>query len=591
MIPLSKSLGFIIYFFWLFYIFSLLIKNFFHCPYPDFLSWDGNLRAITSIKILSSLRFLEFTETLRLILDTPTWPILRNLLQILLYSFTGENGTVDTLLTTGMFFLFLALLPLLYLEYTKNIYLSIFLSFLASIAFILSDSYILYAFSPMLEVQGSIVTLLFIYFFHKYCLNRINFGIPLLFAFLSLLTKYPYGYLLILFLIFFLIIFYPEDVYHLIKFFIDWIKENKIYLISILILFIFFGISFFPFPGKLSFYLRYMFLLGIVFVLFLYLKEDLRVSGKIREISLYFILPMILFIISHPDRVSSTSGTISHTQVDGVFVGSTFIKDWHYYSIFFKTLFFDMPGIEYLGFFLSFIFLSGLAPLFYRSNLSEQSKILDKYPHFLYSIFIISSILGLTLLTPNHQSRHVYHLFPSLVFCSTLILINFIYYIQSNYLKIVRLRDALLPFIFLIFFSPLLFKLYYKLITNFSTTYLCYGGIIDIYNTPLELQQELPGLISANTVLLNGIEENNLNRADVELIFSREAFKQNIRFGIGEKEFLNNSNIYKSSILVSKTCNEDKRKYIKDKTIFYFLREEREIQKQNICITIYSKLP
>ena len=93
----------------------ILEVRFLECPYPDFLSWDGNLRFISSLRMMDALRSWNIFSFLFQLLDSPTWPILRNLFQILSFFIFGFNGTVDTNLTVFTYVLVIGCFPYLYL--------------------------------------------------------------------------------------------------------------------------------------------------------------------------------------------------------------------------------------------------------------------------------------------------------------------------------------------------------------------------------------------------------------------------------------------------------------------------------------------
>ncbi len=589
----------------------LLNKNFLNCPYPDFLSWDGNLRFITTLRIMDSIRNFEVFNLMRLIFDAPTWPTLRNIVQTLVFFIFDRSGEIDVSIT--VFFLFLTSIsfPYIFFKIEKGRF-SLIYSIVGVILLFYSDQYLLYSHSSMLEVQGGFFTLFFIYSFYRFQIRKSGILPVFISLFLTYQTKYPYGYINLFFILLYSVIFFNSEMYQLGIKYTQFIK-NKYIIFTFFILFLFLGVSVLLrdyLPGKISFYLKYFFIINFSWIhsyfIFKCYKEK---SNTTSRILLFLLVPLLLFTILHPDRVGSSIGTISHIQSEGKSVGDTTAHDLNYYLSFFYTLFSDLWNNSYLGlliFVLQLLSFSTILKIFQGiknrnipnhsifsiknllSNIeSNRIKFIKKNPSFLVSFYIFISLFGLTFLTPNHQSRHVFHLYPSLILGSLLYFKDFpLYFKLNNYIT-----KFIIIFRIIIFLSIIYFLSYFMVnlfVNKFSDKYLCFGGIIDIYDTPLFFKKELPPIITENSFLINKIESEHLNKVDTELVFSQISYEKKLLFALTEREYLKNPDTFKAFIVLERNCTESlsliESKY--KSRVF----QTKQVSNINGCITKFIKL-
>lgn len=592
----------------------ILEERFLECPYPEFLSWDGDLRFISSLRMMDALRSWNIFSFFFQLLDSPTWPILRNLFQILSFLIFGINGTVDTNITVFTYILVIGCFPYFYFsQYNKSYSFPFVISSFTSLFLLFySETILLYVFSPMLEIQGSLFTILFLFSFHLFLNNKCTIFYPAIFSFLSYQTKYPYGYIIIFFiLVFFGLTAWKESSAY-IKDFCKIIFSNTYIFFTFLTILSFLISIFFSkiLPGKLPFYLLY---LGIViftcissiFIFNLNKKNKTKLSISLK----YIVLPIVIFTIMHPDRVGSSSGTISHIQAEGKFVGELLEKDINYYLSFFITIYKDLWNHSKIGlFFFSLQLLSLISGII----LLLKSKLrIYFYPSFIYSCFIFISILGLTFLTPNHQARHVFHLYPSLILGSFLYLSEksffqkkIIYTIvtiqshifkffkrnNSNYnIKKIYLKNNSVYYLGIVLFSSLSISSFnFKIKDLFSNVHLCFGGKISIYDIPIFYEKEIENKLHKNTLLINQIDPNHLNKVDTELIFMKSAYKQKIKLALNSKEYNKDPFLYDQIVIAGTDCKyslENLENHLKSKIIVKF-----EIRTDKACLVFMEKV-
>ena len=596
-----------------------LNEKFLECPYIDFLSWDGNLRFITSLRMMDSIRNFDIFNFIKLLLDAPTWPTFRNLIQTFVFFIFDITGKSDTYITVSFLVLTSLSFPIIF-SIPKNNLRSIFYSLLGFLLLFYSNTYLLYSFSSMLEVQGGFFSLLFIYFFYRFQIQKSNIFPVFISLFLTYQTKYPYGYINIFFIFIYYIIFYNSDFYKLLSEYTLFLKNKKI-IFTYIFLFLILGISILLknyLPGKLSFYLKYSFILIFYSINLIFILNNYKVNkSKIMEILIFVVFPILLFTILHPDRVGSSMGTISHIQADGKAVGDTTIHNLSYYISFFYIIYYDIWNNSELGiifFVTQCLSIIKILNIFSNSRFLDKkiqiielskfllikielnrNKFLTKNPSFLYSFYILISLIGLTFLTPNHQSRHVFHLYPILIVSTLLyfknstisfnlknkldknIVLKFIFYSK----KILFILFFLLMFIYL---NNFILNIYNN---KFKDKYLCYGGIIDIYDTPLFFEKELPTLLNENTFLINKIEIEHLNKVDTELVFSKIAYIKRSKLALTEREYLKNPEIYRTIIVAERICSDNQ--IVFENKYNFKLFKITQVSDLNGCITKYIK--
>jgi hypothetical protein len=463
----------------------------------------------------------------------------------------------------------------------------------------------------MLEIQGSLFTILFLFSFHQFLNNRGSIFYPALFGFLSYQTKYPYGYIIIFFiLLFFGFTSWKESFTYIKDFYRTLFSKTYLFFTFLTILSFLISVVFSKaLPGKFPFYLLYLSIVIFTFISSIFIFNlNKRYKTKLSISLKYIVLPIVLFTILHPDRVGSSTGTISHVQAEGKFVGEILVKDINYYLSFFITIYKDIWNQSKIGlFFLAVQFLSlssGLILLF------KNKRKIYFYPSFIYSCFILLSILGLTFLTPNHQARHVFHLYPSLILGSFLHLneksffqkkfkyylvyfhfhfFNFNNKIKSIYgIKKMYVNNNSFFFIGIILFITLSSSVYNKIRDEFSSIHLCFGGKIPIYDIPIFYEKEIENKLSKNTLLINQIDPAHLNKVDTELVFSKAAYKQKTKLALNAREYTKNPDLYEQIVIAGTDCNfslENLENLLKSKIVVI-----SEIRTDKACLVFMEKV-
>ncbi len=497
------------------------------CINKDFLSWDGDLRAIKTIELINHLRNFDLVSYIISILDAPTWPTFRNFIESI-FLFSTNSISIESIpiftMITGILVLVLIAYVCLKLETS---FITKFLILLSSyFSIYISKEFLIYSFSAMLEIQGAFFFLLSIYFLHQFYSEEYK-SVPnlkwklFLSVFLLFQTKYPYGYLFVFSLLIFHLIHYFSDTLffalrYLIYLFYSPKKNYRLFGLSILFLAMLFLPSSFL-KGKVSTYLKYfIFILLILdFTIYLIRQKAELINLKYDRILILFqfiILPILFFVAIHPDRFGSSSGTIAHVQSEGNLVGVEVTKDLAYYSLFVNSLM-DATHIIYLILLISAIFLG-------YKNYKNKKEI-----HFSYlgSFLILLSIFILTFLTGNHQSRHIYHFIPA------------VFLVGLFSFDMIRIEKLKLFFLLLlsIFFG---FKIYdfYKI----SSPNLCFSGKENyIYELPRKVYDLVKekNLLEDGSIILNAINPIHLNKADTELVLEKLAFEKKIKIDFDTK--------------------------------------------------------
>ncbi|MCB1180326.1 MAG: hypothetical protein KDK36_22290, partial [Leptospiraceae bacterium] len=375
---------------------------------------------------------------------------------------------------------------------------------------------------------------------------------PLFFSFLGLyLTKYPYGYIFLVIVSIILLLKFPEEILNILKNYLSELnffsncldrenigKRSLFYLsIIFLLIYIFLPIQFWK--GKSASYIKFIIglFLAIDLVFFVlrrkeYIKE---IRPEIFYLFVYLFLPVIIWTFIHPDRFSSSGGTLKHIQSEGLKVGQVVEKNISYYLFYIRVLFYEIWRFFPIGIFLFFTMAFAFIKGAYTYLKTRKIRF-----YFLNSIFIVFSLLILTFGTPNHQARHTYHLVPLLIFQFPLLV--------SKKRNLLTIGISIIPFILSGYF---LFFLYSK---EFSKSYLCFSGVEKIYEMPLEFEKVLEDKLQSPSFLYNGIEENHLNRADIELIFAKVNSEKNLIFETNKRKFLKQKEKFPVVVSVSREC-------------------------------------
>jgi hypothetical protein len=517
------------------------------CPNKEFLSWDGNLRYIKTLDILEDFQKARYFDFLINIIDTPTWPSFRNLVEFIFFKTTGTHSPETTIYITHFtaIVLVFSILYILYKE-VENSFLFALFTFISFYILYTVKPLLIYSFSAMLEIQGALFLLWSLYNLYRLYSDEsyIEFTTNKLKLFLSIFllfqTKYPYGYMLILSIFIFQFLFFTESsLFFFVRYLsyaIDSFQKNKILISASLLIFLFLFIPESILKGKTKTYIKYIIIIFLMFDFYKYLfnqnKELYNLNfNRWMVLSKWIFLPIILFILIHPDRFGSSSGTIAHVQSEGQMVGVLVEKNLDYYLIFFKTIY------KELMFGLLFCLLLVLS-IFYKIKEKNNISIF-----IVFSSLLLIQILILSLLTANHQERHIYHLFPSLS-----LLIPFLYTQIKGRVKLIYLIS--LSTLFLINWSPI------------QKPNLCFSGKEkEIYFTPRFIYSHFKenNLLNENKIIYNGINPIHLNKSDTEMMIRKLAFEENkeIIFDLKKVKQIQKLN-FNSILFIIDSCDKNK---------------------------------
>ncbi|MEM7179394.1 MAG: hypothetical protein AAF518_00660 [Spirochaetota bacterium] len=512
----------------LYYIYQLFQLD---CPNKDVLTWDADLRYITTLNMMDSLRNGQIFSFLFQIVDSPTWPVLRNLVEIPLFFLFGHSQVLDVYLTYATFVVLILSQGYIIWKNTGMELTFPVLFFASWVTLFLSQPFLAYVFTGMMEVQGALFYTLSLFFLYQYLTTS---QIPakkfllLLFAssFCLFSTKYPYGYIFIFTTVLLLAFLYTESAFlfasrYLIYLFAT-LRRNPRMIFVFLLLVIFLAVPPKYLPGKTKNYIKYAIALFSIWDFFTYVfkqKSQLLNLGYEKFLGLlqWVALPIFAWVLIHPDRFSSSGSTIAHIQTEGHQVGAEIHKGWDYYTIFFRTYLqetFYYPWIAYILFALLVLaFLEGI--YLYKKYRSLSFD-------FVCAFSCIISILGLTFLTPNHQARHIYHLYPAMFLAASLFL----------YRGFVSLPiPAILRLVIYILYSSLLsFPVFAEIEKNFAGRLLCFTGTDrKAYELPRLIETEAKQFLKTNTIVINAINPQHVNKADTELLLNRIAYDRKLK--------------------------------------------------------------
>ncbi|TGK27902.1 hypothetical protein EHQ12_00265 [Leptospira gomenensis] len=554
------------------YFRDLYLKYFEFCPNREFLTWDPDARLTTSIQIAASIRSFDLFEFLRLILDSPTWPVLRNLPEAILIFRFGPGGVPVSLFTFVESILVIAVVPWILFRFMRNgdgvknafpiFTIAAFLFPIVWGGLLLNPGWMHYSFSGMLEIQGGLFFLFVLIAFWD-LLDRENLNPEkdgsqspwFLFTSVNLLfhTKYPYGYIFLFFGVLFLCVFRFRETGELLrKFFLSFglgigsERKRRFRLIPIGASFLLIAISVLLSDniliGKTKAYLRYAAVLSfwIVSTISLwrifYPKRSEKssvivtdVSDKMNGLSASFeeeygaasaglsvwkifwtfcILPIGTWVLLHPDRFSSSGSTIRHAQGAGLLPGQgddslfslTYVREIAENSLYSPFGGWILLSVFVLGIFIGF--------LRYRKEKTPTASL------FVF-LSVAVSILGLTLMTPNHQPRHIYHLYPALFLGVCL-------FFRENFAGVSGTFRSISVFYYILI---ILFTAGYFIRNKASVwdrTNLCFSGTDQsLFYSAYDVEEVLSKNLNRDSVLWNLLPLEHPNRPDVTLSFFR----------------------------------------------------------------------
>jgi hypothetical protein len=490
------------------------------CDNLEFLTWDPELRYIFTLNLMDSLRRGELISFVFQLFDTPTWPPLRNVFQISVFGFLGHSPKVDVGITVFTFALLAFSLFYLSKLFSKDDFIVLF-SVPIGLGIFFSPQLLLYTFSGMLEVQGALFFLwssVLFSIFIKQKTNSRRFYFSLFISVFGLyLTKYPYGYLFCFSVIGILVLYYPKKwslVFEIYKRLSFKFHVPLILSFGLLFLFIFLPSSFFV--GKVKNYFKYSIaiLLLVEFSIFFVSSRDsiLKLFSKFYYSCILIFFPIAIWTLLHPDRFGSSSGTLSHVQMDGFQVGEVVTKDFAYYTHLIKVFWWEIWFYPELGLFLGLISIFSIIFGAYSFFKNRFVKI-----HLILNLILWSSLAGLTLATPNHQGRHVYHLIP-------LVLLLPIFILKEE--RFIRKSGKI--FLGICIASFLGFH-FFKNPNWLGNSYLCFAGVGNLYELPRFWDKTSRDLFDQDFLFLNYYEEGHLFRANAEYIFTKNSYDKKIK--------------------------------------------------------------
>ncbi|RHX92281.1 hypothetical protein [Leptospira stimsonii] len=571
-----------------FYFKKLYFKFLNFCPNQNFLTWDPDARLVTSIRMAEAFRSFDLLTLLRLTFDSPTWPVLRNFPEALIVFFFGPGGSPVSLFTFGELIVLFCIVPWILFRFTET-RSWIAIAFLFPIFWgplLQNPGWMHYTFSGMLEIQGGLFYLpaiLALWELQNYdsseensnndadremnkekALNTDSYSPWFLFFSVNVLfhTKYPYGYIFVFFGCFFFFVFRFEETkdlfFRISNSYRENIKKTIPILIGILLIILSVLFSKEILPGKTKGLLRYagalIFWISVSYSLwkeFYSIRFEKVESSSKKEISsvwknfwTYCIFPIGSWVLLHPDRFSSSSSTIGHVQGAGLMPGQS---DGSIFSLtYFREILENSSYAPYGGAFLLFGLFLGLC---FGILIYQKEKRIEASFFLILSIFV--SILGLTLMTPNHQPRHIYHLYPAMfvsigVFC---------------YERFVSKK--------LIFLSGIVYSVFLILFAGYSTynhfnvwekTNLCFSGVDrSLFYTANDAEEVFIKNLNRASVFWNRLPLEHHNRPDLTLSFFRAGFinRQEVREKRRKEEFRFGKNrLERDWFIAAPSCEE-----------------------------------
>lgn len=560
------------------------------CPNQNFLTWDPDARLITSIRLAEAFRSFDPITVLRLTFDSPTWPVLRNFPEAIAVLMFGAGGTPVSLFTFVELIVLFLIVPWILFRFNESKdWIGVSLLFPLIWAGLLQNpGFMHYSFSGMLEIQGGLFYLPAVLSFwelQRSSDERKNSYSPwflCISANLLFHTKYPYGYIFIFFGCLFLFVFRFEEtktiIFKILNSYGLFRGARSFASVPILISIFFVVLSFVlskeALPGKSKAFLRYAGALvfwisiSVAFWKIFYAsklrkndnenssREAISSDGNFfvwKNFWTYVILPIGSWVLLHPDRFSSSSSTIQHAQGAGLLPGQG--DD----SIFSLTYFYEIVEnssyAPFGGWILGFGLVLGILLGSFRYQKTKKVA-----ASFFIFLSVLISIVGLTLMTPNHQPRHIYHLYPALSIAIAL----FCY--EEFFSETNRIFSVLVYSIFLIF---TLGHWTWKNHSLWERTNLCFSGVDrGLFFTADDAEEVFKKSVDRPSVLWNQLPLEHHNRPDVTLSFYRAGFEN--RREVREKrkkeelDFLksdffqttSSSEIKPDWFLVAKTCEE-----------------------------------
>jgi hypothetical protein len=559
------------------------------CSNKEFLTWDPELRFVLTLKMMDFLREGLPHKYILQVLDSPHWPSLRNIIDSIVFFITGPSPVVEVMIS----FAFFCMLPfgMLFILWKEkaNPILSGTLFLLGNIAILQAEPILLYSFTGMMEVQGAFVFLFVAFYLSKYFQEksypedkkigwRVFLSTTLLYH-----TKYPYGYMLILSLVFLLLMLNPWDTFQTGMQYLrlrkeKWFLNPRFIMIALSI----FSLILLPssvLTGKLPSYLKYSVVVFASLDLFLYFWKQpyTRFNSRVFFILKWVVFPILLWMLSQPDRFGSYAGQINHVESQGFNPGQEVSKDLDY-KLLFVTEFllngFQSFSLSYLIFFSNvFIFFYGYFRYLNGKKLSHS---------FVFASLCLLTFIELSLFTTNRLARHTYHLFPSMIVSLLL------------FLGELSKERFVLGILITLGITPLVaFPFLQDPIQNLKKTEICYTGYDqNDYKKPKWFQSEAENLVKTPTIVFNQVSPYHVNKADTEYLLYWLFYEKKIPVLFDPKRLKKLDPIYQELWIVGDDC--DLTEKLAEKKDFwkkegFDLEKGNRIQSSEGCIQIIPR--
>lgn len=580
------SILFLLFFLYCTYLVSSLYES--RCPNKDFLTWDPELRYIITLKMMNHLREGKIFHVIGMFLDSPHWPSLRNVLESIIFLISNHSPDMVVKITYFFFQLIpISILIFLYRTYPTNLTLSLVYG-LFIFCLLQNDALWLYSLTGMLEVQGAFLFPFVGYIVWKsindpkFIENKKNGWVSFIVCFLLYQTKYPYGYLLVLFLVLYAVFFLFDEVFLLMKNYLFTLRspQKKSFLFLGLALLLSFLLFKNLLTGKVPGYLLYLSILLIVSDFFIHFfqstkhESDTRITFIIR----WILFPIIFWILIQPDRFGSYSGQITHEETQGFNPGQKIERDLDYYLVFFTEFLLNAYSNFHVSYFIFIFWL-------YLSLRGVISLILEKKINFSFFLSLISLVtfLELSLFTSNRLARHTYHLYPSMVLSIGIYLLE----LSSKY----PFRSSSIASLVL---GIIAFPFSLDPIHSLGKKEICYTGYDTTeYLTPKWFEEKGKKILEKNTIIFNEVNPLHVNKADTEYILTKISYDKKIRLLFDPKRKSQIQNEFDEVWIVGNECKESKR-FQEFKPLFQdfkFKTESIEEIKSDLgCIRIFKKL-
>lgn len=397
------------------------------CPAKDVLSWDANLRMIYVLDQYQDLRDGRLIKGLLPFFDSPTWPTLRSVFSLSVIAF---HGGPEMILDVGISFVFFILLivsiHLIAFRISSSFLSASVLSIFTTVMLLHTRQIPAFALSSMLETQGMFFFIWTMYYLYRlYCFpahpstpeksdavkSEKRLALGLFISSQGLFhTKYPYGLMLIIAACLCEVVMQRRIILEFIRLLLErqsWIRLSLMGLFCLLILLLAVGgrIPFLDIKSKIFKY--------SVYVLFLFLFVDLNIfiaknRAQLKSffpkttvyIYLFIVLPMLAWMLLHPDRMSSTLGTQMHVQEET--------------RSFTASLFFDVFDSTWPVVGIAIGIATGVFYYAVRRILKSADSGGEKALLTVTVIFILQFEI-LEILTKNKQLRHIYHMLPIMI--------------------------------------------------------------------------------------------------------------------------------------------------------------------------------